>query len=147
MALIEDVMSFATAPGSNGEKEFHHVVRKMFPSNTGTILRDSFDLGMSDTFTFAVKIPSYIREKGQLRVIGFVQDDATKEVHQAGLSALDATPFVDASAYELTANKVNCTNTGTTSVPVSFTLKNVGNVALTTATIDVSVNGLSLIHI
>lgn len=141
MALVEDVMQFATAPGSNGEKEFHHVVRKMFPSNTGTVLRDSFLVGDADTFSFGVAIPTYIREKAQIRIIGFVQDDNTKEVHQAGISALSATPYVDAMAYAFSANKINCTNGNTVDVPVSFTLKNAGTVDLTTATITVLVNG------
>lgn len=35
MAVVEDEMVFTTAPGSNGEKVFHHVVKKMLPNGTG----------------------------------------------------------------------------------------------------------------
>jgi hypothetical protein len=32
LALIENMVSYATAPGSNGEKDFPNLLRKMLPN-------------------------------------------------------------------------------------------------------------------
>jgi hypothetical protein len=37
IAVIEEGMYYTTAPGSNGEKEFHNVVKKMLPNALGTL--------------------------------------------------------------------------------------------------------------
>jgi thiol-disulfide isomerase/thioredoxin len=38
MAVYEDVINYATPPGTNGEKDFHTVMRKMLPTAAGTQL-------------------------------------------------------------------------------------------------------------
>lgn len=38
MVVYEDVINYATPPGTNGEKDFHWVMRKMLPSGSGTPL-------------------------------------------------------------------------------------------------------------
>src|SRR5690606_9346827 len=59
VALIED-LNYATAPGTNGETEFHHVVRKMYPAPAGTAVQSSFTLGQSQSFTITGEIPGYV---------------------------------------------------------------------------------------
>jgi hypothetical protein len=66
-AMTEEVISFATPPGTNGETEFHNVMRKMYPAPLGTALRDSFDNAQADTLYFAGPIPSYIYDKAQIK--------------------------------------------------------------------------------
>ena len=38
IAMIEDSINFATAPGTNGEKVFYNVMRKMYPDASGKTL-------------------------------------------------------------------------------------------------------------
>jgi hypothetical protein len=40
--VIEKHIQFTTAPGSNGEKDFYNVMKKMLPSSSGTKLQPSF---------------------------------------------------------------------------------------------------------
>lgn len=83
VALVQSYVEYDEAPGSQGETEFHWLFRDRLDtlptlSNmtagqttdyTGTLDRDDWDL---DT----------------LHIIAFAQDDATKAIHQAGISAL-----------------------------------------------------------
>lgn len=84
--LIEKHIHFATAPGSNGERDFENVVRKMIPTTAGRGLTNNWTVGQDTTFTFAIAIPSYIYDVNQLAVVSFIQNSGTKAVEQAGFS-------------------------------------------------------------
>lgn len=86
VALVEKTITFSKAPGSNGEKDFYSVMRKMYPSATGTSLAVSWTSGKSQTFSFKVLLPTYIYDKAQLGVIAFLQSDNDKVVQQAAMS-------------------------------------------------------------
>lgn len=87
MVVIERNVYGYTAP--NGENHFEGVMRKMLPTNAGTVLQTVWNAGDAITIDVAWKIapaaqssPQYI----QLGVVGFVQNTANKEVLQAGYS-------------------------------------------------------------
>jgi len=88
VAAIEREIEFATAPGSNGEKKFESVMKKMFPSASGTTL-PALAAGDSLQFTFKWSLkrangtPVYYN-LGQAAAIAFVQNNSTKEVLGAG---------------------------------------------------------------
>lgn len=106
VSLIEKLISFATAPGTNGEKEFEHVMRKMYPDASGTAIATAWTKGQSKTYDFKAAIPSYIYKKTELATIAWIQDDANKNVKQSVFSPSANIP------------------TGITEVPVSaFNLK------------------------
>lgn len=157
LAMVEENITFATAPGSNGETEFFSVVRDMYNASTGasstagaTIA--SIPAGDSLTFTMNVTPPSYIRDLNQVSFVGYVQNNTTKEVHQGARSVAGNVPGllnVGASAnttvgsgycdYNFTP-AINFTNNGTipvTSVTAEYTI-NGG------AAVPVTVNGLNL---
>ena len=52
VAVTEDVITFPSAPGSNGETEFFQIMRKMLPNSTGTATGD-FAAGETKTYNFA----------------------------------------------------------------------------------------------
>ena len=85
VALLEQSITFATAPGTNGEKEFFGVVRKSYPTVNGTTI-DSVGAKSSRTYTFKAKLPAYIYDKSQLAVVAFVQDNSSKEVFNSAIS-------------------------------------------------------------
>lgn len=85
-AIVEDVIDFASAPGTNGEKEFYNVMRKMLPNYNGTALPGTWTIGDADTITFALKLPAYIYNLDQVSIVAWVQDNTTKNVKQAGFS-------------------------------------------------------------
>ncbi len=84
--LIEKHIHFVTAPGSNGERDFYNVVRKMLPTTGGKLLAGNWTVGQDTIFTYAVPVPTYIYDIDQLAVVSFIQDNGTKEVHQAAFS-------------------------------------------------------------
>ncbi len=86
IAVVEKTISFLTAPGSNGETEFYYVMRQMYPTASGTTIAANWTNGQSQTFTFNQKIPTYIYDRREMAVVAFIQDNTTKEVHQAAIS-------------------------------------------------------------
>ena len=92
VSIQEKEILFDEAPGYNGETEFHHVHKKMLPDANGFSLPSSFASGDSVVWTGSWEIEN-MYDLNQLMVVAFVQDYATKEVHQAAESAPITLPF------------------------------------------------------
>jgi hypothetical protein len=106
-ALIEKMIHFSSAPGSNGETNFENVVRKMIPATGGSTLANNWVVGQNSTFTFAVPVPSYIYDINELAVVCFIQDNTDKSVQQAAFSSSPLgiqNPESSASAINLFPN-------------------------------------------
>ena len=115
IALVEEKLTYVTAPGTNGEKEFHNVVRYMHTNPLGNTFTPPMPAATSNaTAKFAV--PTYTRDKRLLRVIVWVQNATTREILQAEISN-KVTPanYVDIEAkFDLTgANPGLCATTYT----------------------------------
>lgn len=136
VSLIEKQIDFSSAPGTNGETEFHNVFRKSFSGMGGYSINNSWSAATSTNFNFAVKIPSFIYKHSELAVIAFVQDDATKEVHQAEIADVPVTSF--GVTQNIASAPLNCTSS-VSGVTVDF--KNTGSVTITSATINYNVDG------
>ncbi len=138
LVMTEKEVIYATAPGTNGEKEFHYVARKSFPSLVnGTAMSNTWTTGQTQSFTVACVLPSYIWDKGQVEMVGFIQDDANKKVLQAVLGAKVGLTDDAAAASVSGLTAVSCT---TTLVP-QVTVKNNGTNTLTNMTLNAYVNG------
>ncbi|HXB41454.1 MAG TPA: T9SS type A sorting domain-containing protein [Bacteroidia bacterium] len=122
MAMEEAQIHFTTAPGSNGEKDFYDVMRKMVPSAAGTVLNAAWTNGQSQVITLKAKLPTYIKNKNQLCFVGWIQDNTSKRVHQAAYGKLN----LDMGALGLGVN-ASCTTTFAPSV----TVKNCGTNTIT----------------
>ncbi len=85
--IMEQQINFLTAPGSNGEKVFYGVMKKMLPNATGTSLPSSWTAGMTQSLSFTVDVPSYFYDIRELAVVSFIQNNSTKAVLQTGFSA------------------------------------------------------------
>lgn len=86
LAMEEAEIHFATPTGTNGEKDFYDVMRKMIPSSSGTALNNTFATAATQTVTLKAKIPTYIHDKNQIAFVAFIQDNGSKRVHQAAYS-------------------------------------------------------------
>ena len=131
-AMVEDHIRFTNPPGSNGEKDFYDIVRKMYPNAAGTALATTWTVGQTQVITFAEKIPLYIYKKSQIAVVALIQDDANKNVKQAGYSA--PLPVPTDAGVTLIAG-INVMGCGTNFTPV-ITLKNFGANPLTDCDIN-----------
>jgi hypothetical protein len=143
LAIIEEHIHYATAPGSNGEKDFEFIMRKMVPDVNGQSLAGTWTNGQTQTFTNTVTLPSYIWNKGEVAIVAFIQEDVPnpgpntiRTVHQAAYGApqplaLDATATLLAG---ISASQ--CSPNFTPSV----TIKNAGSTALTSCTINYKID-------
>lgn len=135
LGVAERNIYFANPPGSNGEKHFEGVMRKMLPNATGTPVPASF--AMNDVFTLntAWPIASYIYNKDQLCAVAFIQNNTNKEVYQAGFSR--TLMNLDAGMTNVAGmDFYNCSTTITPDVEIT----NFGTDAITTMDINYKID-------
>lgn len=82
IAIVEEEIIFANAPGSNGEKEFYDVMKKLLPSSSGTALSGNWAAGDSIVLTESWT-HSNVYDVTTLKAVAWVQNTTTKEVLQA----------------------------------------------------------------
>ena len=140
IGVIEKQISFATAPGSNGEKNFYNVMKKLLPNSAGTTLPSSMDAGDYVIIQSAWALAN-VYSVAQLGVVAWVQDRNSKEVYQAANSTTSAiTPVYanDAAVMELLGIGDNWCSV---QVQPTLVLRNQGSQTLTSAEIRYQVNG------
>ena len=137
--VIEKHIHFNSAPGSNGEKDFYNVMKKMLPSPSGTSLPSSFQVGDYFVLEFAWKLAN-VYNINELKVVGFIQDIQTKAVHQAAITS--ATPITGVYQNDLELSGLNnlLPSYCEPSFTPQFKLRNNGSVPLTSAEIKYQVN-------
>jgi len=82
VVMIEDI-ALATAPGSNGEKNFPNSMRKMYPDANGATISTAWTVGQSQTYDYPnLAIPSYIYDKNKIAFVAFIQDNTGKGILQ-----------------------------------------------------------------
>ena len=125
VAVVEDEIVFASAPGSNGEADFYQIMRKMLPNATGTTT-GNFTAGETKTYSFIWKL-AHFYDLNSMSVAAFLQDDATKEVHQSARTE-PITPGIPSVGVEIPAKNVFACAPG---FSPTFTLTNTGAANLT----------------
>ncbi|MFN5630230.1 MAG: T9SS type A sorting domain-containing protein [Bacteroidota bacterium] len=136
LAIVEKTITFSSAPGSNGETEFFDVMRKMVPNATGQTLVANWTNAQTQTFTYAVKLPTFIYNLLEVGVVGFIQTDGNKVVHQAAISNPVSIANY-ASIPSVNSDALTCVN----NIAPSITIKNEGSANLTACNIAYSLNG------
>jgi thiol-disulfide isomerase/thioredoxin len=114
-AIIERNIYFTTAPGTNGEKHFEGVMKKMLPNATGTALPAVMNVGDSVNYNFSWPMAN-VYNVDQIAVVGFVQQDGVKEIIQGGYSRTLINN--DAGITGLNSSFLNCNPNVTPSVTV-----------------------------
>lgn len=101
VALITDYVHYATAPGTNGERDFYDTFRDMSPNTTGW----SVTIGAGEDSTYSGTLNREASwAPADLSVVAFVQNTATKEVLQAGWSDVNTDAPVLLAVSDLIAN-------------------------------------------
>ena len=144
--VVEREINFDEAPGSNGEKSFHNVMKRMLPTDSGTDLPTSFTTGDSTIIDVAWKLEN-VFNKNELAVIGFVQDDGNKQIQQAVMS--DKIQLYAENDYDLAITNVSnmpisvCGNEAT--IAPIITVANMGSISATTIDFSYSVNNEEIV--
>jgi len=138
VVLVEKLVTFTSAPGTNGETVFHHVLRKdMNNANmAGYTIPNSWGAAESHTYSFTIAIPNFIYKHSEMAVVAFVQDNSTKEVHQTEVADVPVTSF--GVTQNIATSPLNCTSS-VSGVTADF--KNTGSVTITSATVNYRVDG------
>jgi len=162
VAIAERFRYYANA-GTNGEKEFHNILRKMLPTVNG----ESLDIpaGGSKTFTYSYNIPTtgqYALDASMLYVVAFVQDDDTKEVLQGatnakpdGFADLSMDSFLNTIPRSGTITQVvNVNNKSNADMKVSLSIDTDGfplpagwTATVTPSTVDVPAEGSIAVNV
>ena len=138
VGVIEKEIHFTSAPGPNGERDFYSVMKKMLPNSTGTVL-DEMMAGDYFTYVFTWELAN-VYNNDQLDAIAWVQNSNTKEVYQACRSSQEFVPFfANEACVNGLSNIKSVTCSGVESPKVVLT--NCGSNALTTAEMEVLING------
>ncbi|MBE0647371.1 MAG: T9SS type A sorting domain-containing protein [Bacteroidales bacterium] len=143
--VIEDYVQFTNPPGTNGEKNFDHVMKKMLPTKDGTSL-GSFETG--DYIIIETSWPfqtNQVYNIDELMAVGFIQNNTTKEVHQAANSSTNAIvlPY-DRDLQVLEIENVSSTNCSGVVAPI-VTVRNNGNNTISSFDVNFEVNGGTVI--
>lgn len=137
--IIEKHIHYNSAPGSNGEKDFYNVMKKMLPTAGGTVLPTSFEVGDYFVLQFAWKLAN-VYNINELSVVGFIQNAQTKTIYQAANSSATAIT----GAYQNDLTLMNPGNLLTSycqqTLSPTFELQNNGALPLTSAEIKYQIN-------
>ena len=141
--IIEKWIHFNSAPGSNGERDFYNVMKKILPTSAGTTIPAPMVPGDYVLIEGSWKFGT-VYDKTQIAAVGFVQNKSTKQVLQGGNSS--TTPLV--MPYNTDLQVLNVVNvpsiTCKNKITPSVNIRNNGNDAITSMTIKYKVNDGSL---
>ncbi len=84
VVAVEKEVNYSSSPGSNGEKDFPYVMRKMLPNFNGTSIAD-MSANTSTTVNVSYTLPNFV-DQNEMRTIVFVQDQTTGFVFQSFLA-------------------------------------------------------------
>lgn len=101
VTMVENEVDYGTAPGSNGETVFYNVMRQMYnatngnPDATGGAALGTIAANSTQNFNFTISsLPNYIFDKAQVTFAVYIQNNATKEIYQAGKSTVTSIPGI-----------------------------------------------------
>ena len=85
--MVERLIQFSVQPGSNGETTFEDVAISAYPTlQAGQSLQGNWVNGQTQSFTLSCTPPAYTRDRNQISLVGFIQDDGNRKVAQAARS-------------------------------------------------------------
>jgi hypothetical protein len=130
--MVERLIQFSVAPGTNGEKTFKDAAVKSFPTLAGGVsLKKNWTNGQSHTFTLSCEVPSYIRKKSEIAFVGMIQDDGNKKILQGARVGIDVVPVEAISQLDAKAENLVCGG----SITPTVTISNEGPAAISQLTI------------
>lgn len=140
IAVIEKHIHFTNPPGTNGERDFYNIMKALLPNRHGTSL-PAFEPGDYVIIEAAWELQN-VYEIDELAAVGFIQDNDSKDIHQAANSSTD--PIIPHYANDAAVTaisdyaKTNCSGL----VKPTIKITNHGSDPLTTADYMVSINGI-----
>lgn len=121
VALVEEVISWNDTPGSTSLVDFEAVMKKFFTGTEGVDMPEIAAGEMWENTWEGLEIPDYVYNYNELAVVAWLQNDATKAVHNSGYSApqkLEAYADLAIESFAFEAADGNCDYAYSTNVTV-----------------------------
>ena len=134
VGVIEKEIHYNSAPGSNGERDFYSVMKKLLPSATGTYIGEMAE-GDYFAYTFSWEWVN-VYNVDQLDAIAWVQNQNSREVYQACRSSQTLEPFFANEAGVSNVSNVKSVNCSGNAAP-RVLLSNFGSNPLTSAELEI----------
>lgn len=141
ISVIEKTMEYASAPGSNGERIFHNVMKKLLPSAAGTSIA-AMEAGDYFAYKYSWALAN-VMNVSELTAVSWLQDGTTKQMIQGCKSSDDVQPFF---AKQAKISKLDHTKKTicSSSVNPDIYVTNFGSETINSLAVNVSVNGTSI---
>ena len=149
VAMIENHVTYPSAPGSNGETEFEYVMREMYNASTGAAgattgaSLGAIAAGATESFSITIAagdVPSYLRDLREISFAVYLQNNSSKAIHQAAKSSAGSTPsdrLVASASASSTAGSGLCDYSFTPAI----TYTNDDAVTVTEVIVEYDING------
>ena len=134
VGVIEKEIHYNSAPGSNGERDFYSVMKKLLPSSGGAIIGEMAE-GDYFAYSFSWKWAN-VYNVDQLDAIAWVQNQNTREVYQACHSSQTMEPFFANEAGVSNISNVKSVICSGSAEP-KVLLSNFGSNPLTSAELEI----------
>lgn len=134
VGIIEKEIHYNSAPGSNGERDFYSVMKKLLPSSGGAYIGEMAE-GDYFAYSFSWKWAN-VYNVDQLDAIAWVQNQNTREVYQACHSSQTLEPFFANEAGVSNISNVKSVNCSGYAEP-KVLLSNFGSNPLTSAELEI----------
>ena len=141
IAVLEKTMTYTSAPGTNGERVFHNVMKKMLPNVSGTGL-PAMQAGDYFAYKYSWAL-DYVMDINELTAVAWVQDSNTKQMFQGCKSSDDFQPFYAKQARISSIDHMMKKVCSGTMIP-DITIDNLGYETINSLVINVSVNETAL---
>jgi hypothetical protein len=144
VSMVENTITYSSAPGSNGEVIFYNVMREMYNASTGatgatagTALA-SIPANGTLTFNHTITPPSYIAGIGEISMVAYIQSSTGNDIEQAGKSAAS----LPAGALDVTASSTSTAGAGYCNYAFtpSIQFTNNGTTVVTDVTAEYTIN-------
>ncbi len=140
LLVVEKEIIFQTPPGSNGELGFHNVMKQMLPTQLGTTVPGTMAVNDSMSVSASWNMTN-VYNRANIEVVGFIQNNATKEIIQGGYTGLATITGTEASLTRIVDQpSSSCSGNFTQRLRI----RNNGSTNLTSATINYAVNGATV---
>lgn len=141
VGVIEREIHYNSAPGSNGERDFYSVMKKLLPSSSGINL-GNIEAGSYFAYNLTWELEN-VYNNDQLDAIAWLQNPDTKVVHQAVKSSQNMEPYYANEIEVSNITNVKGMNCSGIANPLVL-LTNFGSNVLTSTELEVIVNGESV---
>lgn len=141
VAIIEKTMEYASAPGTNGERVFHNVMKKMLPGAGGKSV-PAMQVGDYFAFKYTWALAN-VFDVNELSAVAWLQDKTTKAVYQGCKSSADFQPFYAKQAMITGSDHTKKTICSGTVTP-DLKIDNFGSETINSLDINVKINDVDL---